>query len=294
MQNFSIMSSENTGLEIDEKNPSNVSSRINKDKKITIKKTTYNNMLKGIILAIAVASFFGGYVAGGMGNSDSNVTTEDIEALIVAMDKKIVQVPQAVQRPTQPSVPSIISVSFDDDPVKGNPNAAVTIVEFSDFQCPFCKRFADQTLPSLQRDYIDTGKVNFVYRDFPLDNIHPNARTAHIAAECADEQEGFWQYHDILFEKQGQWARQSAAEANDSFKQFASDVGLDLTSFSSCLDSQSFADEVNKDYLEGVNYGITGTPTFFIGNAKDGFVKLSGAQPYDVFKQRIEQQLSSK
>jgi len=204
---------------------------------------------------------------------------------------KATPVPQPAQQPSQPSAPQIFRVSLDDDPVKGDPNAPVTIVEYSDFQCPFCSRFFTQTLPLLEKNYIDTGKVKLVYKDLPLDNLHPNARPAHIASECADEQGRFWEYHDILFEKQSQWQRLSSSDLQSTLSQYASDLGLQAASFESCMQSQDIADEVNQDSLEAARFGATGTPTFFIGNEKDGFIKLVGAQPYAAFQTVIDNQL---
>jgi protein-disulfide isomerase len=96
-----------------------------------------------------------------------------------------------------------VVVSTDDDPSLGDPNAPVTIIEFSDFQCPYCRRFWEQTLPQLKSEYIDTGKVRLVYRDYPLSTIHPGALPAAMAAGCANEQGKFWEYHDQIFEEQG-------------------------------------------------------------------------------------------
>jgi protein-disulfide isomerase len=182
----------------------------------------------------------------------------------------------------QPSQPQRIEVSLDDDPVKGSPNAKVTIVEFSDFQCPFCQRFFLQTLPKIEEKYIKTGKVRFVYRDFPL-NFHQYAQKAAEAAECADEQGKFWDYHDILFQKQSEWA----AAGESKFKEYAQQLGLDMQKFNQCLDSGKYANEVQKDYNDGLKYGVSGTPTFFINGRE-----VIGAQPYSVFEQIIEQELS--
>ena len=252
---------------------------------ITIKKSSYNKMLKGIVVAIAIATFFGGYAVGTI-DSGNNLTANDLEALLNAAAKNNAN-PQAAQAP-QPSAPKVVNVSLDDDPVKGNPDAPITIVEFSDFQCPFCSRFYDQTLPLIQQNYIDTGKVKLVYKDFPLDNLHPNARPAHVAAECADEQEKFWEYHDILFERVGEWQRLSMANLGDQFVAYADELELEQASFVSCLQSETIAQEVQTDYVDGGRYGVTGTPAFFIGNEKDGFILLSGAQPYSSFEQLIE------
>jgi len=261
-----------------------------KENKITIKKSSYNNMLKGMIAAIAIATFLGGYALGTIGNSSDSLSADEIKEIISAMNAKV-PTPQLAQAPTQPSPPSLIKVSLDDDPFKGNPNAPVTVIEFSDFQCPFCLRFFEQTLPALQENYIDTGKVKLVYRDLPLDNLHPNARPAHIAAECADEQGKFWEYHDMLFKNQVQWNKLSSIDLSSQLNQYATILELESASFDSCLSSKEIANEVQADYLQASQYGATGTPTFFIGNEKDGFIRLVGAQPYASFQAAIDAQL---
>jgi len=262
----------------------------NEETKITIKKSTYNNMLKGIVAAIAIATFLGGYAVGNLGGDSDSLSADEIKEIISAVQAKA-PAPQPAQTPSQPSAPQTFQVSLDDDPFKGDPNAPVTVVEFSDFQCPFCSRFFTQTLPALQENYIDTGKIKLVYKDLPLDNLHPNARPAHIAAECADEQGKFWDYHDVLFENQGQWSRLSSADLSTQLTQYATSMGLNSASFESCLSSPSMADEVNADFLQAASYGATGTPTFFIGNEKNGFIKLVGAQPYAAFQAAIDAQL---
>ena len=268
-----------------------INKTINEDKNITIKKSTYNNLLKGVIAAIAIATFLGGYAIGTLDdNSNSYVTSEELKEMISEIEIKTAPT-QQTQQPTQPAALQVFRVSLDDDPVKGNPDAPVTIVEFSDFQCPFCLRFFQQTLPLIEQNYIDTGKIKFVYKDLPLDSLHPNARAAHIAAECADEQEKFWEYHDVLFEKQPQWSSLASSELENTFTEFATDMGLQAASFESCMQSPNIADEVNKDTLEAASFGATGTPTFFIGNEKDGFIKLVGAQPYAAFQRAIDNQL---
>lgn len=187
--------------------------------------------------------------------------------------------PQQPTQPTQPTQGETIQVSADDDPVKGNANAPVTIIEFSEFQCPFCGRFARDTLPSIQKDYIDTGKVKIVYRDFI---VHSTSRSAQIASECADEQGKYWEYHDLLFENQDK------VVDVENLKQFASDIGLNTATFNSCLDSEKYGSEVDSDTSYGRSVGVTGTPSFFI-NGK----KVVGAQPYSVFKAEIEAALSA-
>ncbi len=265
---------------------------IKADEKITVSKSTYNNMLKGLITAVVIAAFFGGLAIGTYDKSDSGISGEELKDILSEIEIKTTA-PQPVQQPTQPTAPQIVDVSLDDDPFKGNANAPVTVVEFSDFQCPFCSRFYTQTLPLLEETYIDTGKIKFVYRDLPLDALHPNARPAHIAAECADEQGEFWEYHDVLFEKQAEWQRLPSSDLQSILIQFADDLGLQTVTFESCLESQEMADEVNKDVLDATRYGASGTPTFFIGNEEDGFVKLVGAQPFSAFQLQIDNQLES-
>ena len=174
---------------------------------------------------------------------------------------------------------SKIDVSVDDDPVDGSADAPVTIVEFSDFQCPYCGTFYSTTLPLIRKDYVETGKVKMVYRDFPLSSIHANAQKAAEASECADEQGKFWEYHDTLFEKQ--------TLDIASLKQHAVDLGLDADQFNECLDSGKMATEVQKDLADGTLYGVKGTPAFFING-----ILISGAQPYSTFKQIIDKELS--
>lgn len=184
---------------------------------------------------------------------------------------------QGTQPSAQPSEP--VEVSMDDDPVKGDPDAPITIIEFSDFECPFCGRFYTGALPQIIENYIDTGKAKLVYRDYPL-SFHPNANKAAEAAECADEQGKFWEMHDKIFENQG-----SLSTAN--FKAWAADLGLDTDAFNSCLDNGDMADEVAKDLSDGQAAGVSGTPTFFVNG-----VKLVGAQPYANFKQVIDAELA--
>jgi len=199
------------------------------------KKSPSYGLIAGIIVAVGVAMFLVGVMMPNSQNSEY-VTESELEDAISRLEEKFnIQQSAPVRQPTQPSTPSVIEISLDDDPIKGNPDAPVTIIEFSDFQCPFCKRFYDQTLPLIEKNYIDTGKVKYVYRDFPIDKLHPNARPSHIAAECADEQGKFWEYHDMLFDNTSQWNRLSSADLNLQLKQYATTLGLESSSFDSCL-----------------------------------------------------------
>ncbi len=267
-------------------------SSTNEDTKITIKKSTYNRMLKGIVAAIAIATFLGGYAIGALDNDSDSLTAGEIKEIISAVEAKApAPAPQQAQAPTQPTAPQTFQVSLDDDPFKGNANAPVTVIEFSDFQCPFCKRFFDQTLPLIEENYINTGKVKLVYKDLPLVTLHPNVKPVHVAAECADEQGKFWEYHDALFEKQSEWQRLSSSDLQTTLVQYADDFGLQTASFEACLNSPEMLEEVNADFLQAASFGATGTPTFLIGNEKNGFIKLVGAQPYAAFQAAIDANL---
>jgi len=263
-----------------------------KNDTVNLKKSTYNKLLVGLVFAIAAAAFFGGHSLGSFEQNDSNhIETELILAQINKLSEQKTQSPTPTQQPT--AAPQIFNVKFDaDDPVKGDSDAPITIVEFSDFQCPFCSRFYENTLPMIQKNYIDTGKAKLVYMDLPLDNLHKNARLAHVAAECADEQGEFWQYHDMLFGTQNEWKNMPSAVHLTFLRQQAFDMGLDIEKYDLCLDSPDILKEIEQDSLEASRNGATGTPTFFIGTQKDGFVKLVGAQPYASFQDVLDSKLT--
>ncbi|MDH7488785.1 MAG: DsbA family protein [Anaerolineae bacterium] len=177
--------------------------------------------------------------------------------------------------------PRRYEVSLDDDPVKGSPDAPVTIVEFSEFQCPYCGYYSREVFPKIDEAYIKTGKVKYVFRDFPL-SFHSNAQKAAEAAGCAGQQGKFWEYHDVLF------AHQDALDI-PSLKQYAADLGLDTAQFDACLDSGTMAKEVAGDAADGQTYGVSGTPAFFVNG-----IRLNGAQPFEAFQELIEEELAKK
>ena len=177
-------------------------------------------------------------------------------------------------------------IGVDDDPALGSPDAKVTIIEFGDYQCPSCRMFWKDVEPRLKKDYIDTGKVRLVFRDFPIVEIHPEAVLASIAVNCAGAQEKYWQYHDKVFREQYNRGDGVVRFKNTDLKKWAKDLGLDTASFDACLDSARGKDEVAKDKADGDAVGIPGTPMFFINGRAVG-----GAQPYPVFRQVIEEQL---
>lgn len=170
-------------------------------------------------------------------------------------------------------------VSAEGAPFKGGEAAPVTVVEFQDFHCPFCKR-VQGTIGELLARYGD--KVKVVHRDFPIDQLHPQARKVHEAARCANEQGKFWAYHDKLYE--------NAPKATpDHLKAYAREGGLDLPAFEQCLASGRYRVAVQRDVEEGQRLGVTGTPTFFINGRQ-----LTGAQPLEAFVQAIDEELAAR
>ncbi len=256
------------------------------NEKISVKKSTFNGLLLGIIILVGVSAFFvGSYTS----NLNSNqISTEDLDEAMAKLELKLLQNKLPTKQVAEP-----VKISIDNDPIIGNPDAPITIVEFSDFQCPFCARFHIQTLPLLLEEYIEQDKVKLVFRDFPIQSIHPNALSASVAAECANDQNKFREMHDTLFENQNNWNNLETIDALSLFSQYASDIQLDQELFDSCLNSGKHIPEIQNDLNDGRDYGVSGTPGFFVGNDQIGFVELKGAQPFESFKKVIDAQLNS-
>jgi protein-disulfide isomerase len=178
---------------------------------------------------------------------------------------------QAVQR---------YDVPVDDDPAIGPEDAPITIIGFSDYECPYCRRWHEQVFTRLRQEYPD--QVRIIYRDFPLKSIHPNAVPAAEAANCANEQEAFWEFNDKLFS--GEYAL-----SDDDYLRIATDLGLDAQAFEQCYSSGRYADEVEADYQYAGNLGVRSTPTFFLNG-----LPIVGAQPYEVFKDVIDKELAGE
>jgi len=195
---------------------------------------------------------------------------------------------------TQNDTNGIVKISADDDPVLGDKNAPLTLIEFSDYECPFCKRSFDQLLPELKANYINTGKLKLVYRDFPL-QFHANAEKEAEAAECARVQGGdemYFKFHDQIFTKT---TANGTGLALTQLPLIAKNLALDVNEFQQCLDSGKFKNEIEKDIADGKAAGVSGTPTWFIGaSTSDGNIdgtKILGAQPFSAFKTVIDEML---
>ncbi len=185
----------------------------------------------------------------------------------------------AAQQPAVAPTPAVISEDFA--AVMGSPEAPITIVEYTDYQCPYCLRHATETLPSIISNLVDAGRVRYVLKDFPLDSIHPDARFAAVAARCAGEQDAYWEMHDELFFRQQEWAGQGE-QASTVYSAIAEELGLDIGEFNACLSSGRHDAAIEANAQEGSRLGVTGTPSFFISG-----YPIRGAQPYDLFEYAV-------
>jgi protein-disulfide isomerase len=209
---------------------------------------------------------------------------QEIRRLLQQIQRQL----QARQAPSRPAGPSVEGKTFDlgSNAVKGDAGAGLTLVEFSDYQCPYCGRHARQTLPQIVQKYLDSGELRYAFLDFPLERIHPLAFKGAEAAHCAGEQGKYWEMHDRLFAHQKEltpWT--SHAEA----------IGLDVASFEQCLDSDRYADQVRSNMAEGQKAGVSGTPSFVLARTDpddptkvEGITFIRGAQPFSAFQQAIE------
>lgn len=187
--------------------------------------------------------------------------------------------------PTQPTGP--VDVEVGHLPILGDKDAKVTIVEFSDFQCPFCKQLFEDALPQIKKEYIDTGKAKLAYRHYPLTSIHPNAQKAAEASECANDQDKFWEYHDQLFTNQADWETLPSDGALNKFAEYAGAIGINGEELRECVTSGKMAENVKKDIDAGTAVGVDGTPASFVNG-----ILISGAVPFEDFKTQIEAALA--
>jgi protein-disulfide isomerase len=182
-------------------------------------------------------------------------------------------------------------VSIGESAIRGDEKAKLTIVEFSDFECPFCGRFTRETYAQIQREYVDTGKVRYVFRHLPLEGVHPQAFGAAVAGECAGAQGKFWEMHDRMFANQ-------RALTHAGLLQTAQGLGLDVAAFEKCLGSEPPKKKVRQDLADAAALNANATPSFFFGvEEKGGKVKvlqrLTGAKTFSIFKTTLDTILSS-
>ena len=204
--------------------------------------------------------------------------------------RQIRQLLEGMSRPPAPAAPAPpaeerVPLPAVSGPALGRADAPLTLVEFTDLECPYCRQFHATTFPEIQRDYVDTGKLRFVSLDFPL-GFHPNAKRAAVATRCAGEQGRYWELRHAL-------ARKGDTLSPGAIVGHAAGLGLDMEAFQACLDSGRFEAALQKDLEAAAAAGVSGTPTFVIGRTgspEPGF-KITGALPYAAFRERIERLL---
>jgi len=245
----------------------------------------------GAVLLVAGIGL--GVVLSGQQSSPDNqelaALRKDIDALKArqqALEQQLNQLLAALTQARDPQ-PQEAPISIAHAPSLGKEDAKVTMIEFSDFQCPYCGRHYRETMPKIEKEYIETGKVRYVFRDFPIDSLHPQSPKAHEAANCANDQGKYWEMWNALFSNQKQMS-------HDDLIAHAKAIGLDVPRFTQCLDSGKYTQQVNASVQDAVNLGANGTPIIFFGLTQPGSetVKavrvLRGAYPYDRFKATID------
>ena len=242
-------------------------------KKKEIRKSTQPPVIMAGFYAFVVIAFFSGLLAGYIiwgGKGDQYIAQTQAQR----------QTQKASPTKTTSATPTRYKISTDDDPAIGPADAPVTIVEFSDYQCPYCRRWAEQVEKPLLKRYGD--KIRFVYRDFPLTKIHPYAFSAAEAADCAGAQGKYWEYHDALF-------AQKYGLGDEAYKKYAQDIGLDMDQFNQCMKEHRYKDEVQADLNYALKIGVQSTPTFFING-----IAVVGAWPLEKFTDIIDKELANK
>lgn len=239
-----------------------------------MKKAAYFLIPVAILIVFAL-----GLIIGGM-----YVRIQYLEGKVAGVQAQPGNNQQPVAPAGPPAAPTKVDVKISpDDPLKGNPNAKLTIVNFADFQCPFCARFHQEVGRQIIKDFVDTGKAKFVFKNLAF--LGKESVDAANAALCAKEQNKFWEYHDKLFNSQS--GENQGGFAPDKLKSFAAELGLNTTQFNSCLDSQKYNAQVMADNAEAGRVGFTSTPSTAVGT-----VPIIGAQPYTQFKAAIEAELT--
>ncbi len=198
----------------------------------------------------------------------------------------------ALPTPVAPSAAPVrpvtrVEIPLDDSPFFGEASASVTVAEFTDFQCPACSAYFNSVLPQVRSEYIDKGLIKYVIKHFPLRNIHPNAEIGSEAAACANDQKAFAKYHDLLFTKQSEWS--IISDPTEKLVSYAQQLGLNATTFRSCLTGGKDKDLVEKDFQLGNSIGVSGTPTVYVNGylaGQPGYIPTFGQ-----IKELIDQEL---
>ena len=241
------------------------------------------------VLSVAMTLVLGGVLTA---RAQDTITREQADTLI----KEIRELRQAIEslraprRQAERPPDEKVKVDVATGPVLGRADAPVTLVEFTDLECPYCRAFHVNTFERLKKEYIDTGKVRFITRDFPLD-FHPNARPAALAVRCAGEQGKFWEMRHVV-------TLNANALNRELYDRVAKELGLDGGKFSACVAAERYRGEIDRDVSEGVSAGVSGTPTFVLGATTPGSAiegqRIVGAQPFQVFEAQIKALLGGR
>ena len=239
---------------------------------VTFKRSHFYSVLT--VLAFAAGVLLG-YVVWGMDLTENVAAAAQSPQTAAQAGGPVAEAPVATSEPeyVRYDVPS------DGFYATGPEDAPITIIEFSDYQCPFCRRWHQEVYQSLLAAY--PGKIKLVYRHLPLTSIHPDAFPAAEAAMCAGEQNAYWQYHEKLFA--------SELLGTEVYKQYAQELGLDMTTFEACITDHKYQQAIQEDSDFAVNLGVRSTPTFFVNG-----LAIVGAQPLEVFKQVIDKELAGE
>lgn len=213
-------------------------------------------------------------------------TRKDVEAIRALLEKAM------GPRPANPATGSNVApLTIAGRPARGSATAAVTLVEYSDYECPYCGQYATQTYPQVVRDYVETNKVRYVFKNYPIAQLHPNAFRAHEAAACAGDQGRYWEMHDLIFADQRNLSLEGFMERGRT-------LNLDLAKLRNCIEGPAHDDLIREDIDEAVRGGVRGTPVFVLaftdpkGQVATPVRVLVGAQPYQAFKEAIDAMLA--
>jgi len=247
---------------------------------------TARRVLTSLVVALSAA---GPAVAQQPSNEDLRKDIQALQESLKAIQKDLQDIKTMLARPVGP--PSLVNkvVDLGDAPSRGDANAKLTIVEVSDYQCPFCSRYAKDTYPQLETEYFKTGKVRSVFLNLPLEAVHQSAFGAARAARCAGQQGKYWEMHDRLFADQKEL---------EPWTPHAQAIGLDITAFDACVASDKEDAAIRRDIAEAQKLGITGTPAFLIGRTDPKSSKLTilaalrGARPFADFKTELDKLLA--
>ncbi len=255
----------------------------------------HTHVITVAVLALVAQGLSGPAQAAEQNDEELRAKVETLKQGQDEIRKDLAEIKKLLQQGVRaaPNGPNVAGKIFNlgENPAKGSDGAKIALLEFTDYQCPYCKRHTEQTHPQIQSEYIDGGKIRFVSLDMPIPNLHPQALKAAEAAHCADDQGQYWQMRERMFDNQ---------RSLEPWNVHAEALGLDVAQYEACLNSGKYADAVKADLAEAYKAGATGTPSFVIAVIDDkdpskvrGLTFIRGAQPFATFKQALDEALTS-